>query len=93
MNTYHKASVFHHSVQAMDKVTEDKKHHTTLILWLCMQVNTCLDLAVWMFQRAYFRIKQGTTLGVVLDVKNVRCSFSAMPNPLAPALGGLQRFI
>lgn len=49
MNTYHKTNVFHHGMQAMDKVTEDRKHHTTLILWLCMQTNTCLDLAVWMF--------------------------------------------
>lgn len=60
MNTYHKASVFHHSIQAMDKVTEDKKHHTALILWLCMQVNTCLDLAVWMFlSEGLFQNKTG----------------------------------
>lgn len=49
MNTYHKASVFHHSVQAMDEVTGDRKHHTTWIPWLCMQANPCLDLVVWMF--------------------------------------------
>lgn len=49
MTIYHKTSVFHHSMKAMDKVTEDRKYHTTLILWLCMQANTCLDLAVWMF--------------------------------------------
>lgn len=32
---------------------------------------------------AYFRTKQGTIIGIVLDLKNVRCSFSVMPNPLA----------
>lgn len=63
-------------MQAMDEITEERKHQTTLILWLCVQTNTSLGLV-------YFRIKQAASLGIVLHVRNARCSFSVMPNPLA----------